>query len=305
MTLSTEFNNVNTMVQMGLALSDVDLANVVFAQYPTGAVSSGVVPDRAAGDLLAAALQSDQPIALTGGTGAGAVVEGEASATSAPAPAAGPATTDPVATAEATPALRPTPRPPRRRRRSPCPSPVRAPTSRPARSGSSADPLRRPRRAGSSAPTHRRLLRCAEPPSGIAGYAPPRTAPPARPHVVSRAGRPREYVLMSEPAATRRTAARHGRLRPQSGLRFAARILAACVGVGVLSTVCIVAIAVSMIAGSARPSVDLDVGSTDGSTAVPEIGAIEGGVNILLAGSDSAEGSAEAPTATAPRTSTT
>ncbi|KQQ05271.1 MULTISPECIES: LCP family protein [unclassified Rathayibacter] len=103
MTLSTEFNNVNTMVQMGLALSDVDLANVVFAQYPTGAVSSGVVPDRAAGDLLAAALQTDQPIALTGGTGAGAVVEGEVAATSAPEPASGPATTDPLATAEATP----------------------------------------------------------------------------------------------------------------------------------------------------------------------------------------------------------
>ncbi|SMH30684.1 transcriptional attenuator, LytR family [Rathayibacter oskolensis] len=98
---------------------------------------------------------------------------------------------------------------------------------------------------------------------------------------------------MSEPAPTRRTIARHGRLRPQSGLRFAGRILAACLGVGVLSTVCIVAIAVSMIAGSARPSVDLDVGSTDAGSAIPEIGAIEGGVNILLAGSDSAEGSEE------------
>ena len=96
---------------------------------------------------------------------------------------------------------------------------------------------------------------------------------------------------MSAPVASRRTAARHGRLRPRSGLRFAGRILAACVGVGVLSTISIVAIALSMIAGSARPSVDLGIGSTD--SAVPEIGAIEGGVNILLAGSDSAEGSAE------------
>ncbi|MBO0983142.1 LCP family protein [Rathayibacter sp. SD072] len=94
---------------------------------------------------------------------------------------------------------------------------------------------------------------------------------------------------MSEPAPSRRTAARHGRLRPQSGLRHLGRVLAACIGVGVVSTVCIVAIAVSMIAGSARPSVDLEAGSS--GSPVPEIGAIEGGVNILLAGSDSAEGS--------------
>ncbi|PPG19820.1 hypothetical protein C5C74_05740 [Rathayibacter sp. AY1E8] len=95
---------------------------------------------------------------------------------------------------------------------------------------------------------------------------------------------------MSERASTRTTAARHGRLRRPSGVRFAARILAACVGVGVLSAVCIVAIAASLIAGSARPSVDLGIDSGGGD--VPEIGAIEGGVNILLAGSDSADGSA-------------
>ncbi|KQQ10208.1 hypothetical protein ASF46_03765 [Rathayibacter sp. Leaf296] len=105
MTLSTEFNNVNTMVQMGLALSDVDLADVVFAQYPTAGTYGGVVPERTAGDVLATALQTDQPIAITGGTGGGAVVEG---APAAPAPAqseipAGPATAEPLATAEATP----------------------------------------------------------------------------------------------------------------------------------------------------------------------------------------------------------
>ncbi|KZX21055.1 LCP family protein [Rathayibacter tanaceti] len=103
MTLSTELNNVNTMVQMGLALQDVDLANVVFAQYPTGATPSGVEPNRAAGDVLATALQTDQPIALTGGTGAGATVEGQEAAPAAPAAPAGPATADPLATAEATP----------------------------------------------------------------------------------------------------------------------------------------------------------------------------------------------------------
>jgi len=105
MTLSTEFNNVNTMVQMGLALSDVDLADIVFAQYPTAEAYGGVVPDRTAGDVLASALQADQPIAITGGTGGGAVLEGEPAAET-PAttePPAGPATAEPLATAEATP----------------------------------------------------------------------------------------------------------------------------------------------------------------------------------------------------------
>ncbi|AZZ48013.1 hypothetical protein C5E02_01295 [Rathayibacter rathayi] len=100
MTLSTELNNVNTMVQMGLALKDVDLANVIFAQYPTGAASTGVVPNRSAGDVLASALQTDQPIAITGGTGAGATAEGKAVDAAAPA---GPASADPLATAGATP----------------------------------------------------------------------------------------------------------------------------------------------------------------------------------------------------------
>lgn len=103
MTLSTELSDVNTMVQMGLALKDVDLANVVFAQYPTGATGSGVEPDRAAGDILATALQTDQPIALTGGTGAGAKVEGETPAPADSSAPAGPASAEPLATAEATP----------------------------------------------------------------------------------------------------------------------------------------------------------------------------------------------------------
>ncbi|MBF4461551.1 LCP family protein [Rathayibacter sp. VKM Ac-2878] len=109
MTLSNELNNVNTMVQMGLALKDVDLADVVFVQYPTGSVSGGVVPAREAGDVLAAALQNDQPIAITGGTGAGATVEDGAAtpeATSTEVPE-GPATTEPIATAEATPGSTP------------------------------------------------------------------------------------------------------------------------------------------------------------------------------------------------------
>lgn len=97
---------------------------------------------------------------------------------------------------------------------------------------------------------------------------------------------------MSDTSGSRRTAARHGRLRRQSGWRTVAKVAAATVGVGVVSTVAIVAIAVSMVVGGANASVDLDIDSTGGSTAVPEIGAMPGGVNILLAGSDSAVGSA-------------
>lgn len=98
---------------------------------------------------------------------------------------------------------------------------------------------------------------------------------------------------MSDPTGSRRTAARHGRLRRQSGLRTVAKALAAGVGVAAVSSVAIVAIAVSMVVGSAKPSVDLNIDSTDAATTAPEIGAIEGGVNILLAGSDSAQGSEE------------
>ncbi|NQX26656.1 LCP family protein [Microbacteriaceae bacterium VKM Ac-2854] len=98
---------------------------------------------------------------------------------------------------------------------------------------------------------------------------------------------------MSEPTGSRRTAARHGRLRRQSGVRTIAKVLAAGVGVAAVSTVAIVAIAVSMVVGTAKPSVDLNIDQTGAPTAAPEIGAIDGGVNILLAGSDSAQGSAE------------
>ncbi|QWL30916.1 LCP family protein [Rathayibacter toxicus] len=95
---------------------------------------------------------------------------------------------------------------------------------------------------------------------------------------------------MTDPVSSRRTMARHGRLRKQSGVRFVARILAMCVGVGVVSATCVVAIAVSMIAGSARAAVDLDIGSSHAP--LQALDAMEGGINILLAGSDSAEGSA-------------
>lgn len=106
MVLSNELNNVNTLVQMGLALSEVDLAEVVFVQYPTVTVDGGVEPDQAAATVLASALQNDLPLVLTGGTGAGATTQGEPAPTEAAPVETAPAETAP--TDAAVPAAVPT-----------------------------------------------------------------------------------------------------------------------------------------------------------------------------------------------------
>jgi LCP family protein required for cell wall assembly len=106
MTVSQSLNNVNTMVQIALALKDISLDKVVFIQYPTGYVAGGggVEPIPSAATALMTAIKADQPVALSGGTGPGqigSVVESPApvptpatSGTTAPtAPAAGAAVT--------------------------------------------------------------------------------------------------------------------------------------------------------------------------------------------------------------------
>lgn len=98
MVLSNELNNLNTIVQIGAALKDVDIADVVFVQYPTAGTDGGVVPDEAAAAILASALQNDQPFSLTGGTGAGATTDPNAPATPAPAETTPPAPTEEGAT---------------------------------------------------------------------------------------------------------------------------------------------------------------------------------------------------------------
>lgn len=107
MVLSNELNNLNTIVQIGSALKDVDIADVVFVQYPTFLDSGGVVPDTASAAILASALQNDQPLALSGTTGQGATVDpaatpAEAAVPVEPAapvdPTADPVATDPAAT---------------------------------------------------------------------------------------------------------------------------------------------------------------------------------------------------------------
>jgi hypothetical protein len=99
MTVSESLNNVNTMVQIALALKDISLDKVVFIQYPTGYVAGGVEPIPSAATALMAAIKADQPVALSGGTGPGQI----GSVVESPAPVPSPATSGtPVPTPPAT-----------------------------------------------------------------------------------------------------------------------------------------------------------------------------------------------------------
>ena len=84
--------------------------------------------------------------------------------------------------------------------------------------------------------------------------------------------------------------ARHGRLRRSNVAATVAKYLAAALAVALVSAGSVAGYAVWDIANSAKPGVKL-VGETEGPP--PNIGAIEGGVNFLLAGSDSGEGDAQ------------
>lgn len=80
--------------------------------------------------------------------------------------------------------------------------------------------------------------------------------------------------------------ARHGRLGRRSPLVTLLAVLGACLCVLLVSGTSVAAIAAWQLANNLKPSIDLP-----GQDQVPpQIGAIEGGVNLLLVGSDSAEG---------------
>lgn len=82
--------------------------------------------------------------------------------------------------------------------------------------------------------------------------------------------------------------ARHGQLPRRSALVTVLRAIGIVLAVAVVSTIGVTAFAIWDVANSARPSVDLP-----GQDEVPpEIGAIEGEVNLLLVGSDSGGGDA-------------
>ncbi|MDQ1588374.1 MAG: hypothetical protein QOJ77_1539 [Microbacteriaceae bacterium] len=101
MVLSESLNNVNTMVQIALALKDISLNKVVFIQYPTGYVAGGggVQPIPSAAKALMTAIKADQPVALSGGTGPGQIGSVLETPTPAPnAPTTGTAAPTPPAT---------------------------------------------------------------------------------------------------------------------------------------------------------------------------------------------------------------
>jgi LCP family protein required for cell wall assembly len=84
--------------------------------------------------------------------------------------------------------------------------------------------------------------------------------------------------------------ARHGRLRPWSVRRRALGALGVVLSVLLVSTITVAGIAIWDIASSLKPGVSLPADASGGPSIEPNIGAIDGGVNLLLVGSDSGQG---------------
>ncbi|WP_241993125.1 LCP family protein [Cryobacterium frigoriphilum] len=113
MSLSTSLNNVDTIVSIALALKDIDLDKVVFAQTPTNLTDGGVLPAQPAFKDMFTALSNDEAIELSGSTGGGTVADPNAPVTAEPeateAPATDAAPVDPEATTD--PSVEPTEEP--------------------------------------------------------------------------------------------------------------------------------------------------------------------------------------------------
>ncbi|SDR87741.1 LCP family protein [Microterricola viridarii] len=84
------------------------------------------------------------------------------------------------------------------------------------------------------------------------------------------------------------TIARHGRLKKSNPFATITRFLAAALAVLMVSGASVAAIAAYDLAASVKPGVEL-VGD-DTPVSIPKIGAWEGGLNLLLVGSDSRKG---------------
>ncbi|WP_232499252.1 LCP family protein [Agromyces humatus] len=93
-------------------------------------------------------------------------------------------------------------------------------------------------------------------------------------------------------AAKSPSVARHGRLGRHSAWKTAAKAVASVVAVALVSGSAVAAYAAFDLASSLKPTITLDNEAVlDG---VPDVGAIEGGVNLLVIGSDSREGQGDA-----------
>lgn len=93
---------------------------------------------------------------------------------------------------------------------------------------------------------------------------------------------------MVDPDSSTLPVARHGRLSRSHAVTTVLKAFAIAVAVVLVSGVTVAGVAVWSVTGSLRPSVSLPNDSKSGERT--DIGAIDGGVNLLLVGSDSGEG---------------
>lgn len=84
--------------------------------------------------------------------------------------------------------------------------------------------------------------------------------------------------------------ARHGRLAPRTGTRSALRLLGIAVCVLLFSAAGVAAYGVWDVARSVKPGVALSKLGGGTQQDVPDVGALKGGINLVLVGTDSREG---------------
>ena len=96
----------------------------------------------------------------------------------------------------------------------------------------------------------------------------------------------------SRRAAKAPSIARHGRLKHNGALRTVAKVAASVVAVTLISGSAVAAYAAWDLASTVQPTVTL--GNEHVLEGVPDVGAMEGGVNLLIVGSDSRQGQGEA-----------
>jgi cell envelope-related function transcriptional attenuator common domain len=99
--------------------------------------------------------------------------------------------------------------------------------------------------------------------------------------------RPRDDRARGRRSTQAGTIARHGRLRTSGPVRTLFKLLAAAVGVLLVSGTCVAAIALWDVAGSVKKAVHLVDAK---GNPVPQVGAIDGAFNVLLVGTDTRTG---------------
>ena len=92
----------------------------------------------------------------------------------------------------------------------------------------------------------------------------------------------------SRRAAKTPSVARHGRLKTHSAWKTVAKVAASVVAVTLISGSAVAAYAAWDLASTVQPTVTL--GNEEVLEGVPDVGAMEGGVNLLIVGSDSRQG---------------